>query len=123
MPKLTYLKDSQLKGRVSMNDIKKFISKWLELAVMTFSFVMFCILLLWFSFYLFFGEMWADNNNEKDFFTRYHGTTSASSVFDSQYLTHRLLKMDLFYGITTSETMTSALNNVNNYLLRAYLNR
>lgn len=99
-----------------MNGVIKFISKWLGWSLATLAAAIVSLFLFWASFLALFGTLHDDNNNEEDFHNRYTGTTSVSSAYDGQYLTNRLIKMDLDYGITTQETMRNALSNVSHYL-------
>ncbi len=99
-----------------MDGVIKFISKWLGWGLATFAAAIVSLFLFWASFLALFGTLHDGNNNEEDFHNRYSGTTPVSSAYEGQYLTHRLIKMDLDYGITTQETMRNALSNVSQYL-------
>lgn len=99
-----------------MDVVLKFLSKWLGWGLATFAAAIVSLFLFWASFHVLFGTLYDYKNNEKDFHNRYSGPTPVSSEYDGQYLTHRLIKMDLDYGITTQETMRNALSNVSQYL-------
>lgn len=99
-----------------MDGVIKFLSKWLGWGLATCTAAIVSLFLFWASFLALFGTLHDDNNNEKDFHSRYSVTTPVNSAYDGQYLTHRLVKMDLDYGITTQETMRNALSNVIQYL-------
>lgn len=100
-----------------MDDVIKFIRKWLGWGLATFAAVVVSLFLFWASFLALLGTLHDDdNNNEEDFHNRYSDTTPVNSAYDGQYLTHRLIKMDLDYGITTQETMRNTLSNVSQYL-------
>lgn len=95
---------------------KTFISKWADFAVLTSFAALVCILFYGFSFISFFDTLLADSNNERDFYSRYSATIPFSTEYNEKYLTHRLIKMDVSYGIATSDIMNKALRNVNHYL-------
>lgn len=100
-----------------MNDnVLKFLNQWLGWGLATLAAGMFCLGVFTASVFSLFGKVLEDHGNEKDFNNRYSITSPGSSAFDDKYLTHRLIKMDLDYGITTQETMRKALINVSQFL-------
>ncbi|MEW5288562.1 hypothetical protein ABW286_05120 [Erwinia papayae] len=99
-----------------MDGVKKFNSKWFEWAFSTFAMVLVCIFFAWIAYEIFFSSLLDSKRNESDFTDSYISSVAENATYNDSYLTHRLIKMDLNYGITTVPKQKKALGNVNQYL-------
>lgn len=92
------------------------LKRWFEWSVSLSIFTFFCMFLFNLACMVLFSEANRYDGYEKSFHTQFSKFTSSSSDFNSQYLTHRLVKMDLSYGITSPDNFRLALQNINRYL-------
>lgn len=99
-----------------MDGVGKFTKKWFEWAFQTSGMLSFCIFCAWIAFEIFFSSLLDSKSNERDFVKRYLSPEVTNVTFNDGYLTHRLIKMDLNYGITTVPIQQKALGNVNQFL-------
>lgn len=89
--------------------------KWLAWTFGTLAGVGFTVIIGLVAYLILFGVWEADNNNEADFYKSYSASNHTDATFDNKYITHRLIKMDLNYGVASKENMHKALENVNHY--------
>lgn len=92
-----------------------FISKGAELALLAFFAVMVYLIFFGFSFLSLFGTLWEDSSNQGDSYHIYSDIIHFRNECNEKYRTYRLIKMDVSYGIATSDIMRKSLHNVNQY--------
>jgi len=99
-----------------MSATKKWNSERVGWLLATLFGVGFSLVIMYLSYTIFMSD-WRDNKEyKKDFYSRYSSSGESNNSFDKNFLTHRLIKADLDYGVSNKENANRALINVNEYL-------